>query len=177
MEPVEINAGEFYLRQLRADDRLDDRPALVEGFADAQFRRFTPTLRLDDLDQAAAYVDQRAMEWAQDRRYSWAVAEPTTGALLGEVGLKSVDLDRGYAEASIWVHPAARGRGVAVTSLNAALRFGFGALALDEVHYVHAEENHASRAVAQRCGFRFAEYVPLHDPPGRDLRWVRTAAD
>ena len=30
MEPVEINAGTWYLRALRADDRVDDRPALAE---------------------------------------------------------------------------------------------------------------------------------------------------
>ena len=30
MEPVEINAGTWYLRALRADDRIDDRPGLAE---------------------------------------------------------------------------------------------------------------------------------------------------
>ena len=28
--PVEINAGQWYLRGLRADDRIDDRPALAD---------------------------------------------------------------------------------------------------------------------------------------------------
>jgi hypothetical protein len=29
LDPVEINAGQWYLRGLRADSRTDDRPALV----------------------------------------------------------------------------------------------------------------------------------------------------
>jgi hypothetical protein len=29
LEPVEINAGQWYLRGLRADSRVDDRPALA----------------------------------------------------------------------------------------------------------------------------------------------------
>jgi len=38
MEPVEINAGAWYLRALRADDRVDDRPALAElGETDAHY--------------------------------------------------------------------------------------------------------------------------------------------
>ena len=30
MEPVEINNGTWYLRGLRYDDRVDDRPALAD---------------------------------------------------------------------------------------------------------------------------------------------------
>jgi hypothetical protein len=70
VEPVEINAGAWYLRALRADDRIDDRPALAEmGEADA------------------GYVAKRALQWESDQTYSWAVCEPTTGELLAEVTL------------------------------------------------------------------------------------------
>lgn len=70
MEPVEINAGAWYLRALRADDRIDDRPALAE---------------MGETD--AGYVQNRADEWESDTTYSWAVCEPTTGELLAEVTL------------------------------------------------------------------------------------------
>ena len=48
MEPVEINAGGYYLRALRADDRMDDRPRIVEGFADADFKRWHPMVEMPD---------------------------------------------------------------------------------------------------------------------------------
>lgn len=70
MEPVEINAGAWYLRALRADDRVDDRPALAELGEDR-----------------AGYVEAVASQWDSDELYSWAVCEPTTGELLAEVTL------------------------------------------------------------------------------------------
>lgn len=70
MEPVEINAGTWYLRAPRADDRIDDRPALAE-------------LGENNPD----YVDDSLARWAADTGYSWAVCEPTTGELLAEVSL------------------------------------------------------------------------------------------
>ncbi|MCH9710736.1 MAG: hypothetical protein K0U69_14665 [Actinomycetia bacterium] len=70
MEPVEINAGTWYLRGLRADDRVDDRPAL----ADLGERR-------------SEYVEELAAQWDSETLCSWAVCEPTTGELLAEVTL------------------------------------------------------------------------------------------
>jgi len=77
------------LRALRADDRIDDRPALAEmGEADAD------------------YIDGRAAQWESDTTYSWAVCEPTTGELLAEVtlspatGLIGLRARPGHAEAA-----------------------------------------------------------------------------
>ena len=68
MEPIEINAGAWYLRGLRQDDLMDDRPALA------------------DLGETeSGYVQRRDAQWASDTFYSWAVCEPTTGELLAEV--------------------------------------------------------------------------------------------
>ncbi len=70
MEPVEINAGTCYLRALRCDERIDDRPALADmGITDP------------------GHVLTRDAQWADDKLYSWAVCEPTTGELLAEVTL------------------------------------------------------------------------------------------
>jgi hypothetical protein len=70
VDAVEINAGQWYLRGLRADDRIDDRPALAElGATDAD------------------HVSRSVADWSTDSRYSWAVCEPTTGELLAEVTL------------------------------------------------------------------------------------------
>lgn len=71
MEPVEINAGIWYLRALRADERIDDRPHLVE-------------LGVEDPE----YVAECTAHWNSDTGYSWAVCEPTTGEL---VALVTVD--------------------------------------------------------------------------------------
>jgi RimJ/RimL family protein N-acetyltransferase len=152
VEPVEINLGLYYLRALRADEHLDDRPAIIEGFADPETRQWVPGHHIDDFARAEAYVARRAKEWAEDTRYSWAVADPSTGEMLGEVGLKELDLSAGTAEASCWTHPAGRGRGMASRALAAVLRFGFGAVGLNSVVYKHFAGNHASARVAEKCG-------------------------
>jgi hypothetical protein len=70
LDPVEINAGQWYLRGLRSDGRIDDRPALADlGVIDSE------------------YIARSDAQWAADSRYSWAVCEPTTGELLAEVTL------------------------------------------------------------------------------------------
>jgi hypothetical protein len=73
VEPVEINNGTWYLRGLRYDDRVDDRPHLAD-------------LGETDLD----YVHDAADGWADDTRYTWAVCEPSTGELLAEITLDPV---------------------------------------------------------------------------------------
>ncbi len=74
MEPVEINAGAWYLRALRQDDLIDDRPALSD---------------LGETDPD--YIARRNAQWASGTCYSWAVSEPTTGELLAEVTLDPIN--------------------------------------------------------------------------------------
>ena len=89
MEPIEINAGAWYLRALRADDRVDDRQALAD-------------MGLDD----EGYVARRAAQWEANTLYSWAVCEPTTGEMLAEVTLDpasgniSLQARRGHVQAA-----------------------------------------------------------------------------
>lgn len=66
MEAVEINAGGWYLRALRADDRLSDVPALAD-------------LHIDD---PRGFVVCAEGGWEQETLFTWAVCEPTTGELL-----------------------------------------------------------------------------------------------
>jgi hypothetical protein len=70
LDPVEINAGQWYLRALRADSRIDDRPELAD-------------LGVTDPD----HVERCAAQWSTDASYSWAVCAVTTGELLAEVTL------------------------------------------------------------------------------------------
>jgi len=90
LDPVEINAGQWYLRGLRADGRIDDRLALADlGVTDPE------------------YVARSDAQWAADSRYSWAVCEPTTGELLAEVTLDPGDRSDRHPRAA---RPQRRGR-------------------------------------------------------------------
>jgi len=65
VEPVEINAGAWYLRAPRQDELIDDRPALAD---------------LGETDPD--YVTRCSALWSSDTGYTWAVCEPTTGEML-----------------------------------------------------------------------------------------------
>jgi hypothetical protein len=70
VDPVEINAGAWYLRAPRDDELIDDRPALASmGESDA------------------SYIARCNAKWATDTGYTWAVCEPTTGEMLAEVSI------------------------------------------------------------------------------------------
>lgn len=106
MQPVEINAGAWYLRALRADELMDDRPALA-GLGE------------DDPD----YVGRRSAQWLSDTCYSWAVCEPTTGELLAEV---TVD----PATATLGVRARPGHDDATAVAADAVRRFAAGALGL-----------------------------------------------
>jgi RimJ/RimL family protein N-acetyltransferase len=176
VQPVEINAGTYYLRTLRADDIIDDRPVIVEAFRDPESMRWV-NLNVPTLDAAGEYIALRDREWLTDRRYSWGIADPTTGGLLGEVALKNVHLDTASAEAACWTVPSARDQGVMTAGLRAALRFAYGALGLRRIEYSCAVENWASRRVARKCGFTLVEQHCIERPEPDTLVWMRTAGD
>lgn len=152
MEPVEINAGAWYLRPLRADDRIDDRPAVLASCRDAEICRWRHRPPPDTAG-VDAYIRRRARDWARDERLSWAVCAPTTGEMLGEVELAALDLGMGTADVTCWALAAARGQGMITTAVSAVLRFGFGGLGLYRMGYAWAEDNAASARVAEKCGF------------------------
>lgn len=109
MEPVEINAGSWYLRALRADDRIDDRPALADG-------------GIGDPE----YVSARTAQWADESHLSWAVCEPTTAELVAEIGVTPVG--DGEAVVAGW---ARAGHEDALDAARQAVeRFTVGALGL-----------------------------------------------
>jgi hypothetical protein len=89
VEPVEINAGAWYLRAPREDELIDDRPALAS---------------MGETDPG--YVTRCTARWASDTGYTWAVCEPTTGEMLAEVSIDLVTTTLttrardGYADAA-----------------------------------------------------------------------------
>ncbi|WP_280253793.1 hypothetical protein [Nocardia abscessus] len=112
MEPIEINAGTWYLRALRADDRIDDRPALAAG-------------GITEPD----YVARRAAGWAEETHFSWAVCEPTTAELVAEIGVTPAS--DGTANVRGWARP---GHEAALDAgLKSVCRFVEGGLGLRPV--------------------------------------------
>ncbi|MFW0784300.1 hypothetical protein AAFP35_07230 [Gordonia sp. CPCC 206044] len=110
MEAVEINAGTWYLRALRADDRITDVPALSDlGVADA-----------------SSFVASAADGWRRETEFVWGVCIPTTGELVCLIGVTPEGGD--HQRGRLWGR-ARTGHGAALDAAAAPVaRFAQGAL-------------------------------------------------
>ncbi|RDI33427.1 GNAT family N-acetyltransferase [Lentzea flaviverrucosa] len=181
MEPVEINAGEYYLRAFRSDDRIDDVPVLAEAFADAETKRYMPRLTGDDAPSAETLVLLLNDGWEKDYRWSWAVCEAVTAEVMAGIVIHNVDRHLLSAEVMCWSQPRHRGKGVLPAALNSVLGWVYGAMEMHRVTYRHAVSNTASQRVAEKCGFtlegRLREEAIVDDQREDQLLWSRLASD
>ena len=110
-----------------------------------------------NLTLAHGFVENRLEEAASGRAVTWAMADPGSDELIGLINLFDVE-QLTHAEVGYWVHPSARGRGVATEAVGMALRHAFvpvtdGGLGLHRVRAVAAVDNAASRRVLANAGF------------------------
>jgi RimJ/RimL family protein N-acetyltransferase len=141
---------------LRALERRDV-PRIVEGCTDPETVRWLGQLPQPyTAKDAVEFIETVTERHAAGTAVIWAVADPVTDDLVGTANL--FDIRRGRdAETGYWVHPAARGRGVATEATRLMLRHAFvpvedGGLGLQRVRAIAAEGNAASRRVLERAG-------------------------
>jgi RimJ/RimL family protein N-acetyltransferase len=101
--------------------------------------------------EALAWVLSRSERWQDETGADWAIT--CEHALLGRVGLRSLDLAEGFGEGGYWVVPAARGRGIAVRALQTMSRWLFAEVGLHRIELLHSTVNAASCSVARSAGF------------------------
>jgi RimJ/RimL family protein N-acetyltransferase len=137
-----------------------DLPRVVTGCADPECVRWMRLTERVTEESARANWAEELHRMALGTAVRWVVADRDTDDLLGIVSLFGMD-ERAAdgAELGYWVHPEARGRGVAVRASRAAVRHAFvpvedGGLGRARVHALIGTENVASLAVVARAGFR-----------------------
>jgi RimJ/RimL family protein N-acetyltransferase len=111
---------------------------------------FVPSLE-HSLDVVASWARVRAA----GERFTWAVRAADTGVLFGGCELRP--LGNSSANLSYWTYPAHRRRGIASRAARLACSIAFDELGSDCIELLAHPENVASRAIAQRLGFREAE--------------------
>ncbi|MGN6781162.1 MAG: GNAT family N-acetyltransferase [Marmoricola sp.] len=151
-----VDLGSVRLRPL-ADG---DEPLVVETCNDPVSRRWMRQLPDPYLpEHARTWIGRQRLGVATGQAVVWAIADPASDALLGVVNLFSLDEEDGQAELGYWVHPAARGRGVATAGARAAVRHGLlptedGGMGLLRVHAVAALANEPSCRALRSAGLR-----------------------
>jgi RimJ/RimL family protein N-acetyltransferase len=112
------------------------------------------------LDDAHTFIEGR-LGWAADGDgVSWAIADPETDELLGNVSAFDLRnrIDPTIAEIGYWSHPDARGRGVMSAAVGLAIKHAFtplddGGLGRRRLVLYAAAPNTASAHVAEVNGF------------------------
>lgn len=197
-DPREPSAPWFEVPELRGERcvlrafRLTDVDPVVEGCSDPVTQYWlgglpTPYTKTE----ALGYIQSREEEHASGRGIYWAAADPATDRCIGSFGLMDVDRATGSGEIGYWIHPSARGRGVATEATrlivrHAAIPAEDGGLGLRRLTLRAAAGNTASQRVAERVGFartglqRAAERVgsgTFEDLVGYDLLTADVMAD
>jgi RimJ/RimL family protein N-acetyltransferase len=130
----------------------DDVAAVLTAFACPEIQRWH-VRRLDTPEEAAEWVGQWAGRWETETAASWAVVDGDDQPL-GQIGLRNISLAEGSASLSYWVTPAARGRSIAVRSVEALSAWAFESIGFNRLNIQHSTTNTASCRVAERTGYR-----------------------
>jgi len=127
-----------------------DEDFLVEAYADPQIR-FWHGLSLADRAEASGLIARRARAWPERTGADWAVTDGS--AVLGRVGLRTLDLEQGEGEVAYWVAPSARGRRTACRAVGLLTGWARDS-GLHRLTLQHSTRNAPSCRVAARAGFR-----------------------
>jgi ribosomal-protein-alanine N-acetyltransferase len=129
--------------------RPDDAPAVEAAYGDPAIQRWhTQSMTAEE---SLAWVHEQPRRWDAETGAGWAVTEDE--AVVGRVGLRSLDLAEGSAEVGYWVLPQHRGRAIAPRVLTGVTRWLFDEVGFHRVTLNHSVENTASCRVAHKAGF------------------------
>lgn len=125
-------------------------------------------------EETLAFVrDQAIAGIARNEDLAWAIEHEgrLCGCIeLGGITWHHVALRVDRAELGYWLAPPLWGKGLMTEAATAAVRFGFEKLGLHKVTTRCFVDNHASRRVIEKTGFRFVGRA--EDDVYKDGRWI-----
>jgi [ribosomal protein S5]-alanine N-acetyltransferase len=130
--------------------RFEDSQRLADAFRDPDIQ-FWHRRTISSPAEAETLIDGYVQEWESEIRANWAVVS-SADDLLGRVSLNPMNLEDGEAEIGYWVLNAARGQGVAVTTVDLVMSWSFS-VGFHRLIIHHSTANQASCPVARRAGF------------------------
>jgi RimJ/RimL family protein N-acetyltransferase len=153
-----LRAGSVLLRRwTRADV-----PWIASSCNDISIARWSPVI-------PHPYTEADAISWLESQEperlgghgIDLAVAD-ADGRAAGAIGLNGIDRVQSVATVGYWLSADARGRGTMTIALRLLARWALGGLGLARLELLTDPENHASRRVAERCGFLLEGHLRSH---------------
>lgn len=150
MSISEVTTPRLVLRPIRATDWVDLR--LIDG--DPAVMATLGGLRSEK--ETMAYALSQEDHWERHGFGWWVAFLRDTGAFVGRGGLRYLEIE-GELEIEVGYALIRRfwGRGLATEIAEAAVRLGTGELRLARLVGITLTENHTSRHVLEKVGFRY----------------------
>ena len=143
---------------------------IAELAADPDVLRFTRFPVPVPSDFADVWWGRLEEARSRNSRESFAVVGAVDGRVLGIAGAPRIDREARTVELGYLIAPTARGQGVATQALTMLTAWALEELQALRLELLISVENHASRQVAVRCGYRLEGVLrSLHLKD--DLRW------
>ena len=134
--------------------RAADAPVLAAAWRDPVIRDHLRVPEPADEAAASRWISQREQALAEGRSVDLAVTDPSSGEVIGEVGLSGLDPVRRAALIGWWIGEGWREQGRAAEAVRLVLDWVLSEGPLDAVMAEVASDNPASAAVARRAGMR-----------------------
>lgn len=153
--PSELHTPRLLLRH----PRPGDGPALYQALSTSlpELRRFLASLPWVAADPSPASCEawcRNAAGNALTRAdLPWLLWDRPGRQVLGATGLHRLVWETPKAEVGYWCRTSASGQGLVSEAVTAVSQMAFERLSLARLELICDAENHASRRVAERCGF------------------------
>ena len=148
---AELRTDRLVIRRFRAEDAA----AFAAYRADPDVARYQ-SWEAYTLQDAQSFVAEMAAlhpgmpgEWFQ-----FAVADPSTDELLGDVALRADDENASRAELGFTMSPAHQGKGYATEAVTRVIAYAFERLGVETVFAIADARNDASIALLERIEMR-----------------------
>jgi ribosomal-protein-serine acetyltransferase len=137
------------LRPLEGGDAVE-LDALVKANPDLE--EWMPWAEEQDLAGTERFIADVEQQRRNNNGFQVAIAPD--GPIIGVVGFHSVDWINRTTSIGYWLSASARGRGVMTTAVRALVEHAFDEWNLHRIEIHCAPDNHRSRAIPKRLGFR-----------------------
>jgi len=149
MEPIILTTDRLRLRPFTPDD-VD---AVYEACQDPAIQRWTQVPSPYTREDAVFFVTRLVPDgWRDDTEYTFAVEPREGGPLIAATGVHP--RGPGIREIGFWTAREHRGHGYMTEAVGALAHWAFTALQVHRLLWRAEVGNTASRAVAERAGFR-----------------------
>jgi [ribosomal protein S5]-alanine N-acetyltransferase len=117
-------------------------------------------------ERTREYLAENLAHWSRNGFGLWMFRDRATGAFVGRGGIRQIVLEHGpEIEVAYALMPHTWGKGLATEIAAACIGLAFGPLGLRDLVAFTLPDNHASRRVMEKTGFRYEREFTHHDLP------------